>query len=380
MKKNMHIDRRRLDSIIRPKRAGFTLVELLVVIAIIGILVSLLLPAVQKAREAARKIQCANNLKQIGLAVLNFESGQRALPPAGLVGKPRRDPEVFDDSTFDPRTGRQFSWAVMILPYLEETALFDAFDFKKTVFEQPLLPHERPVEAYQCPSDVAGGDSFFETKGRRFAKGNYAAYAGPVHIDHLEWWPGGLGGFRPSDVKSNGEWTGNTKGQKLRRIADGGSKTILITEVRKRDLASDQRGAWALPWAGSTLLALDFHPIPNQTGLPKDIDRIRYAPSPTFPQEFTQVPNKSRHTGEGGLGPFDQVYECQNPGEADRMGVPCTRYAGGFLVAAPRSSHGGGVNLVRLDGSVDFLRDEVDPKALALMICTNDGLVGAQDD
>src|SRR2546427_5297251 len=93
-------------------RSGFTLVELLVVIAIIGVLVALLLPAVQAAREAARRMSCSNNLKQLSLALHNYESTFSSLPPAGI-------------------DTNQMSWVVMLLPYMEQQPLFDKFNFAK---------------------------------------------------------------------------------------------------------------------------------------------------------------------------------------------------------------------------------------------------------
>src|SRR3954468_14492998 len=104
------------------KRA-FTLVEILVVIAIIGILVSLLLPAIQAARESARRMQCQNNLKQIGLAALNFHDAKKAYPSAGTNSDDfyYTDPKIGATAGFD-----RFGWGYQILSYLEEAALYEA--------------------------------------------------------------------------------------------------------------------------------------------------------------------------------------------------------------------------------------------------------------
>ena len=104
-------------------RDGFTLVELLVVIAIIGILIALLLPAVQAAREAARRIQCSNNLKQIGLGMHNHLSAHGILPPAAKVEGGGSCPMNA------PLLSRGPGWAILILPYIEQTTLYERFDF-----------------------------------------------------------------------------------------------------------------------------------------------------------------------------------------------------------------------------------------------------------
>src|SRR6059036_1967376 len=101
-----------IENAMRHLRSAFTLVELLVVIAIIGVLVALLLPAVQAAREAARRAQCSNNLKQLSLALHNYENTHNTLPPAGI------------DSN-------QMSWTVLLLPFFEQQALYDQFNFNK---------------------------------------------------------------------------------------------------------------------------------------------------------------------------------------------------------------------------------------------------------
>ncbi len=120
----------------RIPRAGFTLVEVLVVIAIIGLLVALLLPAIQAARESARRTQCQNNLKQIGVAVQSHHDTRKQFP----MGR----------NNFDQYA---VSWAFFLLPYMEETAIYNSFDSKARVFDPPNTATMRtPIETYACPS------------------------------------------------------------------------------------------------------------------------------------------------------------------------------------------------------------------------------------
>ncbi|MEQ8838584.1 MAG: DUF1559 domain-containing protein, partial [Lacipirellulaceae bacterium] len=251
MRTRLLIARHRFASSER-RRPGFTLVELLVVIAIIGVLVGLLLPAVQAAREAARRMSCQNNAHNLALAVLNYESGRKNLPPAtnmvprvtgGRLGTERG---YIPFSAATP--GTNFSWIVKILPYMEGGALYDAFDFTVSPMEQDLNvnPQLAQIPALQCASDEASSrfyESAAHTNGRRFAKGNYAVYCSPEHPIASGIWPGAL---------VNGE-------QPMSRITDGTSNTLMIAEVRTRDELTDHRGVWALDWPNTTVLGMDMH-------------------------------------------------------------------------------------------------------------------------
>jgi prepilin-type N-terminal cleavage/methylation domain-containing protein/prepilin-type processing-associated H-X9-DG protein len=134
-----------------PRRRGFTLVELLVVIAIIGILVALLLPAVQAAREAARRTKCINNLKQMTLAVMNHESAKKRLPPGQLSGD--------ESPACDSSSGKTYTnWAIEILPYMEEQPLYDRYDQKAFNADPVNLPVLQTILPFQvCPTDPNGG-------------------------------------------------------------------------------------------------------------------------------------------------------------------------------------------------------------------------------
>lgn len=125
-------------------RRGFTLIELLVVIAIIAILIALLLPAVQQAREAARRSQCKNNLAQIALATLNYEMAHGVLPP-GCV-----NPDGPITSTAE---GYHMSWTVQLLPYLDQASLFQTIDFSKGAYEQEERINAINMSVFICPSD-----------------------------------------------------------------------------------------------------------------------------------------------------------------------------------------------------------------------------------
>jgi prepilin-type N-terminal cleavage/methylation domain-containing protein/prepilin-type processing-associated H-X9-DG protein len=333
---------------------GFTLVELLVVIAIIGILIQMLLPAVQSARETARRMQCASNTKQLALAIQNYNSTYGVLPPSGLVAPMKLTYQGRPYDVFDQRSGRMFSWVVLVLPFIEEQPLYDEFDLSRSVLNQTSQPQANVLPALLCPSDGASGRMFRDTEftsGRILAKGNYAAWTSPFHNDLQLVYPGAL----------------ISTGQPLRKIVDGATKTLAVSEVRTLDRLDDERGAWALPWNGATLLAFDLHH--SSTNGYFNVFTVQ---DNTAYQ--SQLPN-NHSTNQ------DILVRCSpsHARQADLEGMSCHPWEwslglSGYISAAPRSLHPGGVNASYLDGRVEFLRDEIDPIVMGLMIGIDDGI------
>lgn len=362
--------------LLQSRRYGFTLVELLVVVAIIAILIALLLPAVQQAREAGRRAQCTNQLRQLAVALQSYESARKMLPAAGTFANAEDALYLKVGGTsvhhwrIDLRSGTDYSWVVSLLPYMEEGSLYQEFDLSMPVTRNPGEPQARQPASLLCPSDSARG-LFYELPdpygGRRvrFGKANYAAFTSPFHID--SWFYPGAISLYP---------------QRLALVTSGTSQTLVFSEVRTRDHSDDHRGAWALPWPGSTLLSMDMHPA-NPTGAngcppyeceqltPLRLDDSNRAKLPAYVPwrgsvGFTQSPN--------GRLP-DTVYSCPDPVVAQLEEMPCIVFEeAAYMSAAPRGSHLTGVNSAYLDGHVDFLANDVDEVLMAQMISINDEL------
>ena len=339
------------------KSTAFTLVELLVSIAIIGALVSLLLPSVQAARESSRRLACVNNQKQICLAVANYESVNKQLPTAGTYAPPQEALNYsYRDWRVDLQSGSNYSWLVQILPFLEESNLYDRLDLDNHITENnPELLNSQP-SVFSCPSDEATGrfyttsdDDYQGKPTSQFGKGNYAGFSNPFHVDSF-YQAGPLAHY----------------GVRLQKITDGISSTLLLTEVRTRDTEDDQRGAWMLPWAGSSLLSLDLHPFYyGRTNILADPNNYDFSIAP-FTVGLNQTPN-SQHA--------DVLYHCSDLAGAQFEGLPCNSLWRLYISAAPRSLHPGGVNVGFLDGRVQFLSDDVDEVRMLYMINISDGEV-----
>ncbi|WP_254508516.1 DUF1559 domain-containing protein [Anatilimnocola floriformis] len=329
----------------RPRR-GFTLVELLVVIAIIGTLVSLLLPAVQAAREASRRIKCQNQLKQLALGVENYESSLRTFPASGIV-----DTSI---AKYESRSGKMFSWIVLTLPYIEQASLHTQFDFNVSVLNQPNEPQQAQPAVLLCPSDSAKGRLYQDptfTNNKIFGKGNYAAFVGPMHLEDQNRFRGVLTSHQPHAHKDV--------------ATDGASNSVMLSEVRTRQQATDPRGAWALPWSATSQLAFDMHDTINSF----TTAAVGYTPSASS-LGLTQPPNNIRTAN------LDMVYGCPDPVDAQLKRMPCSAYGPSpynYLSSPPRSLHPGCVNVAYADGHISTLTDGIDEFVMARLISIEDG-------
>lgn len=213
----------------RWNRRGFTLIELLVVIAIIAVLIALLLPAVQQAREAARRTQCKNNMMQLLLALENYRMAHETLPPGTVnpAGPIRSEPE-----------GYHMSWIVQILPYFEQQNVYRHIDFSKSIYDDANKPaRETRISVLVCPSAVIQGSKAV------------SSYAGSHHDAEA-----------PIDVKQNGVLFLNSR-IRYEDLTDGSMYTIFLGERLLRDSDSD------LGWASGTRATLrnGGHAIASQS-------------------------------------------------------------------------------------------------------------------
>ena len=231
------------------RRLGFTLIEMLVVIAIIAILIALVLPAVQQAREAARRTQCSNNLKQLGLALHNYESAYKMFPQNGQNGASCPDlPCQAPYNAYSYMTPNGLSWRVMILPYIEQQNLYNLFNMKGWRYNWTSTPESislTPIPGFYCPSDPTDQGGIFVSGGvpgggQPYHGSNYASMqsVGRRSRDKQAY---------STALKLNNQGTGGLPLQhlRIRDFTDGTRNTVQLTEkFRGKSFVSVRGGAW----------------------------------------------------------------------------------------------------------------------------------------
>ncbi len=328
-------------------RFGFTLVELLVVIAIIGILVALLLPAVQAAREAARRNQCANNLKQLGLGVLNYEAARRRLPPSAIINLTTTSPLA------------NGSWGVhgRILDYLEESNLKSLVNLELGWDFQAAISGLR-IPIFQCPSDnkatelrdPGGGKSLLYATNYGFNLGTWFVYDPATN-------KGGDGVFFPN---SN---------LRMASITDGTSKTLLAGEVLAWTHYT-RNGGPATPnipnTAAEAAAQVTSGPEYKNTGHTEWPDgRVHHTGITAAMTPNTDVPYTTP-AGERVSADYNSWQEGLN----GRTGKPT------YAIITSRSTHPGVVQAAHVDGSVQVMADDIDLATWRSMATRAGGEVG----
>ena len=237
----IEIDMRPLSRL--PRSRGFTLIELLVVIAIIAILITLLLPAVHQSRDAARRTQCKNNMKQMGLALHNYHDVHNAFPPGWIAVNNRVQ------NAHDGLNGA--GWGTMILPYLEQAPLYSTFNPNLAIHDPANVPFiDNVLPAWQCPSDPKPDKWQIEEEGSpgtvlaELPTANYIGVFGTDDLHGCENSPGMAPVASNGQCKGDGIFYHNSK-VRIRDITDGTTNTLLVGE-RKTDISL----GWFSTWPG----------------------------------------------------------------------------------------------------------------------------------
>lgn len=303
----------------RRRNAGFTLVELLVVIAIIGALVGLLLPAVQKAREAGRRSQCVNNLKQIGLGLQYYERAHGHYPPSYIRTSGNQSGTAagisYPDANWNGTPG--WSWAVLLLPFIEQKGLYDSFDLNLPCWApENAEPAKMKMPLFLCPSAAGGSDGFaveYDSGNNKtgipfnprifFAHSHYVTNAGI----HQPWGRTTAYSYdfnEPEPIPANGNKPAVIDGPMYRDakvrpadILDGLSQTVFIGE--HSSTLSNKTWVGVVPGA-ATCPRVDLRPWPSDCNSGGCLVGVHSGPDThDHPQVIIHAPNNPfGHTDE----------------------------------------------------------------------------------
>jgi prepilin-type N-terminal cleavage/methylation domain-containing protein/prepilin-type processing-associated H-X9-DG protein len=316
-----------------PRRRGFTLIELLVVIAIIAVLIGLLLPAVQKVRESANRMKCANNLKQLGLALHNYHDTNQCFPPGRLKTAPAPGQTAVD----------YHGWITYILPMIEQDNLARQYRFD--------LPYKDPINVpvgvlhltlLTCPT--APNDRDFTSGAMTDYSSTNIFISGTVPDDYSDYnnQKGAYHNQGVLRVVTPATLAGDSSGCKMAEIRDGTSNTTMVAECGGREQH----------WLNGQLDAANLFTTGNWTGRwinPNNHMEIRGFDLSTYTQGWT-------------------------PGKPQPCAVNCTNAREVY------SFHSGGANTVFADGSVHFLKSNIDLRLLRALVTIHSGEVVSLDN
>ncbi len=348
---------------------GFTLIELLVVIAIIAVLIALLLPAVQAAREAARRIQCTNNIKQIGLALHNYLSAVNTFPPG------RFNSHI---------TGNGNCWGAysQLMPQMEQQAIFSSFNFNLAPELEPSLPSAAAnstaastfLSALICPSDSAPM-TLITAAGENYATHNYDFNVGS-NYPLQERFPAGF--TSPFSGPPNGPFFEN-RGVAPAEFTDGMSSTVAVSET----IRSNSTSTYATDPTRVFLVTGD-----NKTTGPPLTSDADYASIclalPATTTQFQATKGVRWHYGAPGHTMYNHRRVPNDPQPDCRGGLPHSdksdpNWSNLSLNVTARSLHPGGVNSLMADGSVKFMKNTINVVTWQALGSRNGGEVVSAD-
>jgi prepilin-type N-terminal cleavage/methylation domain-containing protein/prepilin-type processing-associated H-X9-DG protein len=307
------------------RREAFSLIELLVVIAIIAILIGLLLPAIQKVREAANLTTCRNHFKQIGLALHNYHNTNERLPEGSMHELPYL------------QAAPRLTYLFRLYPYLEQEELYKKFDQNRADATPgiggvipwcgsvnsigPDAPTAQVLKVLLCPSDTLGGTTSTRDGAGTWNHSNYLAFFGDKNLG------AGLPGASPANQRAAFGWSYPRRGTRLIDILDGASNTMVFGEYLT-----------GLP----------------ETEAPLDYRGVHWLDLPGHSQLYTNAtPNSSSP---------DLFFPAERCYNAPERNLPCAGSELEETRAASRSRHRGGVNILKADGSVHFISETIDLK------------------
>lgn len=338
----------------RPARRAFTLIELLVVIAIIAVLIALLLPAVQQAREAARRTQCRSNLKQFGLAMHNYESAYRCFQRANY------------SSITTSTTGWQgFSGHVMLLPYTDQAALFSQIDFT-TAFWGGIngVLKTKKLPQFLCPSDSGWNGGLYVNDGNTDGGGNNYCVSGGPSLLMLGVTGGNVGGTPGTPIAAADQIgvCNLFRNVAISSITDGTSNTIAASEITMGD------GNSSVFTLGDVIQGATIT-FPNTFATQAQLSAFSASCNPATHYGFT---GKNWINGMPGQTFFNTLNTPNSP-NVDCMECGGCAWLDARGVINARSRHVGGVHILLADGSTRFVSNNIDINTWQLLGAIADG-------